>query len=65
MDYHTVKSLQAALRGLPTSAPIVVRVEGTLRHLSLVRPAWVADGTEAESGSSAGDYAVVLVIASE
>jgi hypothetical protein len=65
MDDHTVRSLQIALRGMRANAPILVRVDGTLRPVSLVRPAWVVDGQEAPPGSSAGDYAVVLITASD
>jgi hypothetical protein len=42
MDYHTVKSLEAALRGMPPRAPIMVQVGGGLHYVSLVRAAWVA-----------------------
>ncbi len=62
---HTVKSLEAALRGLPSAAQIIVRIDGKLRPVSLVRGAWVADGAEATPGSSAGQYAVELVTASD
>lgn len=63
MPNHTVKSLEAALRGLPSAAQIMVKVDGSLRPVSLARGAWVANGAEATPGSSAGTYAVVLVTA--
>jgi hypothetical protein len=37
MDDHIVKSLVAALRGMPPDAPVLVRVGDTLRPVSLIR----------------------------
>jgi hypothetical protein len=51
MDDHTVKSLLAALRSMPPGAPIMVRVDDTLRSVSLVRPAWVSGEAEGQGGS--------------
>jgi hypothetical protein len=65
MPNHTVKSLEAALRGLPSAAQIMVKVGGSLRPVSLARGAWVADGVEATPGSAAGQYAVVLIISAD
>ncbi len=38
MPNHTAKSLEAALRGMPPDAPIMVRVGDILRPVALVRP---------------------------
>jgi hypothetical protein len=51
---HTVKTLEATLRGMPPDAPILVRVGDALRRVSLVRPAWVAGGNEVVRPSSSG-----------
>jgi hypothetical protein len=58
-------SLPAAIRGLPSAAQIMVKVDGSLRPVSLARGAWVTDGAEAIPSSVAGQYAVVLVTASD
>lgn len=65
MDNHTVKSLATTLRGMPPDAPILVRVGDALRPVSLVRPAWVAGGTEDSAGASGAEYAVVLIPAAD
>jgi hypothetical protein len=61
MPNHTVKSLEAALRGLPSAAQIMVKVDGSLRPVSFAQGAWVTGGEEATPGSPAQQYAVVLV----
>jgi hypothetical protein len=62
---YTVKSLEGALRGLPSAAQIMVEVDGSLRPVSFARGAWVTGGEDATPGSSAQQYAVVLVTASD
>jgi hypothetical protein len=62
---HTVKTLDAALRGMPPpDAPIKVQVDPTLRAVSLVRPAWIADGAEDPAGNTRAQYSVVFIAAS-
>jgi hypothetical protein len=51
MPDYTVKSLEVALRGMPPGAPIPVRVEGTLRAVSLVSPTWIAGGAEDDAAA--------------
>jgi hypothetical protein len=63
MDDHTVKSLVVALRGMPPDAPILVEVDGALRPVSLVRPAWVKGGAEDSAAALGAQYAVVLIVA--
>ncbi len=65
MPNHTAKSLEAALCGMPPDAPILVRVDGTLRPVALVRPAWVAGGVEDSAGAVGAQYAPVMVAASD
>ena len=64
-DYHTVKSLQATLRGMPSNAPIWCALTARcVLYLWRDLPGFV-EGTEAAPGSLAGDYAVVLATASD
>ncbi len=54
MPDHTVRSLEATLRGMPPDAPIMVNVDGTLRPVALVMPTWVGGWDGGQRGSRGG-----------
>ena len=62
----TLDGLANALRGMPRSAPVLVRLSsGELRPVALVRPIYIlTSGTEALSaGSAQGQYVITLEVA--
>jgi hypothetical protein len=65
MHYHTAMSFQGAFRGMQADAPIIVRVDGVLHWVSLVRPAWVADRAEDGAAARSAQYAEVLIPAAD
>lgn len=56
-------SLVAAPRGMLPDAPITVLVEGAIRPVTLVGPAWVADGAEDKAVTGVPTTAPVITVA--
>jgi hypothetical protein len=56
---HTIATLAETLRGIPRSAPILIRTADGLRRVTMIHLIHIAANGQ-QTGSGAGEVAIVL-----